>query len=75
MNLRTSDWCLLGAGLLFALALLGCSVPHIDTNGYYSKPEAGTVVPEAEHMKYCQRTRDNMIYFVPCSEIKHDITL
>lgn len=75
MNLRSSDWCLLVAGLLFALALIGCSVrndsyglPHIDTNGYYSKPED-------EHMKYCQRTKGTVIYFVPCSEIKHDINL
>lgn len=68
MNLDSSDWMLLAAGFLFALALIGCSVPHIDTNGYYSKPEA-------EHMKYCQQTRDKVIYFVPCSEIKHDINL
>ena len=75
MNLDSSDWMLLAAGFLFALALIGCSVPHIDTNGYYSKPEERPFRSEAEHMKYCQQTRDKVIYFVPCSEIKHDINL
>lgn len=68
MNLGSSDWMLLAAGFLFALALIGCSVPHIDTNGYYSKSTT-------EHMKYCQTSKGYVVSFVPCSEIKHDINL
>lgn len=68
MHLTTSDKLLIMACLMFLFALFGCTVPNVDTNGYYSNTPR-------EHLKYCQTTKGTIITFVPCSEIKHDITL
>lgn len=53
------------AALAFLSVLLGCSTPLTDTNGYYTK------MPR-EHQSYCQVTKGKVVYFVPCSSLKHD---
>lgn len=56
---------------LFVISLLvGCSTAYdaigqIDTNGTYYKSNK-------KQPAYCQVTKGNIVYFVPCSTLKHD---
>lgn len=56
--------------LTLMLLLVGCSaaydaVGQIDTNGTYYKSTR-------KQPAYCQVTKGNITWFVPCSQLKHD---
>lgn len=56
--------------LTLMMILTGCSAAYdaigqIDTNGTYYKSTK-------KQPAYCQVTKDNITYFVPCSTLKHD---
>lgn len=56
--------------LTLMLMLVGCSaaydaVGQIDTNGTYYKSTR-------KEPAYCQQTKGNITWFVPCSQLKHD---
>lgn len=68
MHLSRNEFLFLAATMAFLVMLFGCSVPNVDTNGYQTR------MPE-EHLRYCQVTKGKVISFVPCDEVKHDISL
>ena len=68
--MRTSDFMLFLVFLTLMLMLVGCSaaydaVGQIDTNGTYYKSTR-------KEPAYCQQTKGNISWFVPCSQLKHD---
>ena len=65
-----SDFMLFLVFLTIMMFLVGCStvydaVGQIDTNGDYYKSSK-------KQPAYCQVTKGNITYFVPCATLKHD---
>lgn len=65
-----SDFMLFLLFLTLMLFLVGCStaydaIGNIDTNGTYYKSNK-------KQLAYCQVTKGNITYFVPCATLKHD---
>lgn len=68
--MRLSDFMLFLMFLFVISLLVGCSTAYdaigqIDTNGTYYKSNK-------KQPAYCQVTKGNIVYFVPCSTLKHD---
>lgn len=68
--MRLSDFMLFLMFLFVISLLMGCSAAYdaigqIDTNGTYYKSTR-------KEPAYCQQTKGNITWFVPCSQLKHD---